>query len=145
MIGALSPPPKKYDEVLEWDDLRAQLNHMFMGVVVPAPKDEAPTLFRVTEWPDPDTQLRGQVGIYLVPGPDGKPKLALRPTDLYSALVLSAARMISNGTTLGRCLNCKKNFLRGVGSKRRGDARFCSPRCKWEYHNELRRKTKSKS
>jgi hypothetical protein len=95
-------------------------------------------------WPDPAAQEVGEIGIYLVPGPDGKPRLSLKPQELQSALTLCAARMIATGTTFTTCLNCKTPFLRGGQSDRRVDAVFCDSRCKSEYHNKERRKTKSK-
>jgi hypothetical protein len=90
------------------------------------------------KWPDPATQQVGQLGIYLVPDKNNKPVLALRPNSIFDALTLVAARMIATGTTTFICENCKTPFLSGGSrgrNKRRGGARFCSDRCRYEFHN----------
>lgn len=136
--------PQK-DELMEWHWLACNLYRMFEGKAFnwegPFPGGKRTEV----QWPHKAAHFQGKVGIYMVPGRDGKPKIAFQPYDLKSALVLSAARMISDGSTLGKCLGCESTFIRGTGSKRRGDARFCSPRCKWEFHNEQRRKIKRKT
>jgi hypothetical protein len=90
------------------------------------------------KWPHPAAQQVGELGIYLVPDKDKKPVLALRPDSMFDALTLVAARMIATGTTFNICENCKTPFLTGGSrgrNKRRGDARFCSDRCRYEFHN----------
>lgn len=98
------------------------------------------------QWPHPAAQMVGEIGVFLVPGDDGKPVLALRPNSLNEALALYAARMRAMGTTFQLCEHCHIPFLSGGegrgGGKRRGDARFCSDECRYSYHNELRRKTR---
>jgi hypothetical protein len=128
------------DPISVWQDNAHKLRQMFAGkkeLLWHRPKAEV-------QWPHPWAQEIGELGIYLVPGPDGKPRLSLKPRDLQDALTLCAARMIATGTTFATCLNCKSPFLRGGQSERRGDAVFCNSRCKSEYHNKQRRKAKSK-
>jgi hypothetical protein len=76
------------------------------------------------------------------------PAVSIRPDDMRSALVYHASQMIAKGTALQTCRNCKEPFLGGGhshnGNKKRADARFCSERCRWTYHNEVRRKTKAR-
>jgi hypothetical protein len=142
-FGVQPSPPS--DELMEWHGVADSLHRMFEGRAYswegPFPGGRP----RKVQWPHRAAQFQGKIGIFLVPRRDGKPEIVFRPDDIKEALTLCAARMITNGASLGTCLNCKSRFLRGAGSKRRGDARFCKPRCKWEYHNEARRKAKLKS
>jgi len=132
------------DSLFTWRDIASKLRLMFEGKkYISDPENWRGPLIEV-RWPDPDAQEVGEIGIYLVPGPDGKPTLSLKPQELQAALTLCAARMIATGTTFTTCLNCKTPFLRGGQSDRRGDAVFCDSRCKSEYHNKERRKPKSK-
>src|SRR5262249_442626 len=75
--------------------------------------------------------------------PDGV-SMHLSPHDAGSALVYHASQMMTGGTVLQICEQCKSSFLSGGeargGGKRRGDARFCSDRCRSQFHNEARRK-----
>jgi hypothetical protein len=90
------------------------------------------------KWPDPGAQQVGDLGVFLIPDADNNPVLALRPTSTFGALELVAARLIATGTTFNICENCKTPFLSGGSrgrNKRRGDARFCSDRCRYEFHN----------
>jgi len=92
-----------------------------------------------------DPSPHGHLGIYLLPGKDNRPVLALQPDNLENALKLYAARMIADGTTLNHCKNCQNPFLSGGGRerrKKRGDATFCSDDCRWKFHNEARRKAR---
>jgi hypothetical protein len=113
-----------------WHWLAASLRFMFEGRSFWAGKEY--------KWPHPIAQKVGELGIFLVPDKDNKPVLALRPDNLFDALTLVAARMIATGTTFNICDNCKTPFLTGGSrgrNKRRGDARFCSDRCRYEFHN----------
>lgn len=131
------------DSLFTWRDIASKLRLMFEGKkYISDPENWRGPQIEV-RWPDPDAQEVGEIGIYLVPGPDGKPTLSLKPQELQAALTLCAARMIATGTTFTTCLNCKTPFLRGGQSDRRSDAVFCTSRCKSEYHNKERRKTKS--
>jgi len=133
------------DPLWVWRGCADKLRLMFEGKgYVRDPKNRYGPPLEV-RWPHPAAQEVGEIGIYLVPGPEGKPTLSLKPQELHSALTLCAARMIATGTTFTTCLNCKTPFLRGGQSERRGDAVFCDSRCKSEYHNKQRRKPKAKS
>ena len=125
---------RRGDDVLAWDAVAWRLRMMFEGRDIIQGKEY--------KWPEPQAQWKGDLGIYLVPDKDKRPVLALRPTDLQSALILYAARMIATGTTFNICEHCKTPFLSG-GTRfrnKRGDARFCSSECRWKWHNETRRK-----
>src|SRR5262249_55027627 len=87
----------------------------------------------------------GKLNIVLCYRSDEPPSLQIRPFTTYDALLYHAAQMIARGSTLQVCDKCAKPFLGGGGgrssrAKRRGDARFCGDRCRWEYHNEVRRR-----
>jgi hypothetical protein len=131
------------DSVGLWRSVADRLRRMFEG------KDFAYDnhQYREVRWPHPAVQSATQIGVFLVPGPDGRPKLALRPTNLAEALLLCAARMIATGTTFNNCENCNTPFLSGGAGRKqkRGDARFCSDKCRWTHHNEMRRKSARKA
>lgn len=113
-----------------WRWLAEKLRLMFEGRWFRAGKEY--------KWPHPLAQDVGELGIFLIPDKDNKPVLALRPHNIFDALTLVAARMIATGTTTFICENCKTPFLSGGSrgrNKRRGDARFCSDRCRYEFHN----------
>jgi hypothetical protein len=73
--------------------------------------------------------------------------LQLRPTSVSSMLIYHAAKRVAGGAVARTCDNCHTSFIGGGHgrgrSKKRGDARFCSDRCRWTYHNEQNRKSKS--
>ena len=76
---------------------------------------------------------------------NGQPiSMYMRPSDTHDALLYVAAGMIARGTTVQTCDKCGKPFLEGGErdrrNKKRAGARFCSDRCRWEFHNEVRRK-----
>jgi len=129
-LGALSRLGD--DDVQQWHNLARSLRDMFERPLPPT--DDA--LMR----PRPHSHL----GIYLIPGKDNNPVLALRPGDLKNALTLYAARMIATGTTFNICEHCKAPFLSGGirGRNKRGDSKFCSSECRWKWHNETRRKAR---
>jgi hypothetical protein len=137
VLGTIVPPPDG-DSLLNWYDLACELRLMFQGKRVVLGKEYT--------WPHPEAQFTsGYLRIYLVPGKDKEPTLALRPDDLEAALRLCATQMIATGTAFNICKNCKIPFLSGGGSsrnKKRGDARFCSDACRYKFHNESRRKAR---
>lgn len=75
-------------------------------------------------------------------------EMRLRPDRLSSALFHHAGEMLAMGTKLQPCQYCGKPFLSGGagrgGGKRRGDARFHSDECRYNFHNEARRKSARK-
>jgi hypothetical protein len=136
-VGGLLPATEHDKEELEhWDELADYLRGIFKGYHEQFLFDQG----------NPNAPpLIGEVGIFLDREKDGKLKLALRPEDLQHALILYAARMATTGTTFQTCQHCNTPFLsggerHGGGKKKRGGARFCSDRCRWEFHNEVRRK-----
>jgi hypothetical protein len=124
------------DRIMFWFALAHRLRAMFEGKTVLPNRD--------WKWPHPGARWQGNVGIYLVPGANKKPMLAIRPNNLDEALVLYAARMIATGTTFNICENCKTPFLSGGarGRNKRSDSRFCSSECRWKHHNETRREAR---
>jgi hypothetical protein len=77
-----------------------------------------------------------------------RPSINLRPNMPLSALLYCAAQMIARGITAHACDNCGTPFLGGGErgrNKKRAGSRFCSDTCRYEYHNERRRKTSRKS
>jgi hypothetical protein len=136
-LGAMLPLGfPRGDPIAAWRSAAMRLQMMFEGRDI--------VLGKEYKWPEPQAQWKGDIGIYLIPDKDKRPVLALRPTDLQSALILYAARMIATGTTFNICEHCKTPFLSG-GTRfrtKRGDARFCSSECRWKWHNESRRKAR---
>jgi hypothetical protein len=119
-----------YDMPSSWRSLAEKLRRMFEG--------RRFSLGKEYKWPHPAAQDVGDLGVFLIPDKDNKPVLALRPHNIFDALTLVAARMIATGTTTFVCENCKTPFLSGGSrgrNKRRGGARFCSDRCRYEFHN----------
>jgi hypothetical protein len=79
----------------------------------------------------------------------GVAAMYIRPQSVADALIYRAAQMIAEGTTLHSCAHCGTPFLGGgtaVGAKgKRGDARFCTDKCRSAFHNEARRKAMRKT
>jgi len=75
--------------------------------------------------------------------------LHIQPSSTRAALIYHAAQMVAQGTTSQTCDKCGKPFLEGgerdPRSKKRAGSRFCSDKCRYEYHNEARRRAKAKS
>jgi hypothetical protein len=84
-------------------------------------------------------QYVGTLDVLLAPG-----SLQIRPQSTYGALIYRAAEMVAHGTTARTCDKCGKPFLEGGeranGNRKRSGSRFCSDKCRYEYHNEARRK-----
>lgn len=72
--------------------------------------------------------------------------LHIQPSSTRAALIYHAAQMVAQGTTSQTCDKCGKPFLEGgqrdPRNKKRAGSRFCSDKCRYEYHNEARRKAK---
>jgi hypothetical protein len=71
------------------------------------------------------------------------PAMSVRPGFVGDALIYKAAQMIARGTISQTCENCGTTFLSGGGNeKKRGGSRFCSDGCRWQHHNQMRRKSR---
>ena len=78
----------------------------------------------------------------------GPISLHIRPSSTRAALIYRAAQMVAQGTASQVCKNCGTLFLEGGERdrrKKRAGSRFCNDKCRYEYHNEKRRKAKQKS
>jgi hypothetical protein len=88
----------------------------------------------------------GPLSVFLSGRPSQPISIRIRPGDTHDALLYVAAGMIAQGTTAQECDNCGKPFLEGGGrggrGKKRAGSRFCSDQCRYEFHNEARRKKK---
>ena len=76
------------------------------------------------------------------------PSIHLRPDSTRSALIYCVGQMIARGMTAHACDTCSTLFLGGGErghNKKRAGSRFCSDTCRYEYHNEQRRKTARKA
>lgn len=69
-----------------------------------------------------------------------KPGLSLRPDCLLSAIDLQFYQAITGMTELRACEHCGDWFECGPGGGRRTVSRFCSDRCRFNFHNERRSK-----
>jgi hypothetical protein len=71
----------------------------------------------------------------------------IRPNNTHDALMYVAAMEIARGTTFQACDKCGKPFLEGGErdrrNKKRAGSRFCGDKCRYEYHNEVRRKARA--
>ncbi len=70
---------------------------------------------------------------------DGRPTLRIRPRSLIGAINLQFAQAVATGLDIRTCDHCGKLFETG-GAGRTRKARFCSDRCRTDYH-VARRKT----
>ncbi|HVR57319.1 MAG TPA: hypothetical protein VMT72_10895 [Pseudolabrys sp.] len=74
-------------------------------------------------------------------------RLHIQPSSTRAALIYHAAQMVAQGTTSRTCNKCGKPFLEGgerdPRNKKRAGSRFCSDKCRYEFHNEARRKAKA--
>lgn len=59
-----------------------------------------------------------------------RPALYVEPSDLWSAMHLQFAQMISADAQLQRCATCPTWFTFGTGTGRRKSAHYCSDRCR---------------
>jgi hypothetical protein len=133
--------------MFDWRRVASKLRLMFEGKgYVLVERHEKYSRVRKVDWPHPAAQRVGKIGIYLVPSKDGRQLLSLQPDSLADALTLYGARMLATGTTFQTCEHCHTPFLSGgsLGGTKRGDARFCDDKCRSGYHNEARRKRKTK-
>ena len=74
---------------------------------------------------------------------DGKATLRIRPSSLFGAVQLQFAQAISTGLDIRTCDHCGMIFEAG-GMGRNRKARFCSDRCRSDYHDakkKVRRNT----
>jgi hypothetical protein len=73
--------------------------------------------------------------------------LHIQPSSTRAALIYHAAQMVAQGTTSQTCDKCGEPFLEGgerdPRNKKRAGSRFCSDKCRYEFHNEARRKAKA--
>ena len=64
---------------------------------------------------------------------DGRPTLRIRPRTLIGAIRLQFAQAVASGLNIRTCDHCGKLFEIG-GAGRTRKARFCSDRCRTDYH-----------
>lgn len=64
---------------------------------------------------------------------DGRPTLRIRPRSLIGAIQLQFAQAVATGLDIRTCDHCGKIFETG-GMGRTRKARFCSDRCRTDYH-----------
>jgi hypothetical protein len=74
--------------------------------------------------------LIGSLDVFLVPGPDDRPALALKPNTLLQAMNLQLAQWVSSSGLVLQCQHCGRAFQAGVGTERRPISRYCSTSCK---------------
>jgi hypothetical protein len=96
---------------------------------------------------DDHPEAIGELKVFLVNSGRGV-SMQIRPSNTHDALMYVAAMEIARGTTVQACDNCGKPFLEGgerdLRNKKRAGSRFCSDKCRYEYHNEERRKAARK-
>ena len=83
-----------------------------------------------------------QLDVTLVPI-DGRPMLRIRPRSLISGIRMQFAQAVTSHLILRNCDHCGKLFeLGGAGRTRK--SRFCSDRCRNDFHIAKRKTTKKK-
>jgi hypothetical protein len=83
-----------------------------------------------------------ELGVYLVPAETGV-NLAVRPPNLWSAIMVHGARSVASGTGFSVCRSCNIPFLTGgqrARFKKKSGSQFCSEKCRWDFNNAKRRK-----
>jgi hypothetical protein len=81
------------------------------------------------------------IDVFLVSGlPDGGPALSLQPQNLRDAMRIQLAQSIASGNLINVCPVCGQWFEKGGrgGGAKRSIARFCSDKCRNQFHNERR-------
>ncbi len=103
---------------------RMQINGMGSGVEL---WQASPDTFG-TYYEFPITRL----DVSLVPI-DGRPTLRIRPSSLIGAIRMQFAQAVATGLDIRNCDHCGKLFELGGGGRTR-KARFCSDRCRSDFH-----------
>jgi hypothetical protein len=70
----------------------------------------------------------------------GRPGICLQPDCLLSGIDLQFYQAVAGMTELRACEQCGDWFECGPGGGRRTVSRFCSDRCRFNFHNERRSK-----
>lgn len=89
-----------------------------------------------------DISLYGGLNASLsIVSPKAPPTLNIRCEFFLAALELQAIQSILSGRDVVKCFECSNPFEIGVGA-RRSQSKFCSTRCKDNYHNRLKAEAK---
>ena len=124
----IAPPDGWQESLLYWIELASWVQTIFQT------DDE--------EYEQLGPRAVGNLQILLAPG-----SVQVVPATTNDALIYRAAEMVAHGTTARKCDKCGTPFLEGGeranGNKKRAGSRFCSDKCRYEYHNEARRKAKA--
>jgi hypothetical protein len=122
--GAQEPLSRWFKEIDRMKASVGGLRRAFEEKVIPKPG------FLITE-----------LDVILVPGkPDGRLALSLRPKVLVDAMRVQLAQSIAGGNEISVCEVCGSWFEKGGrgGDAKRSIARFCSDKCRNQFHNERR-------
>jgi hypothetical protein len=65
--------------------------------------------------------------------------LSFRPRDLYAFMTLEIASILTGGTKLCTCMNCKTLFATGGGKGKRQGAFYCSNSCRVAHQRQRAR------
>jgi len=89
-----------------------------------------------------DKLLLGGLEAYVsIESPKSPPTLNIRCGYLLAGIELQAVQSILGGRTTVKCIECSRWFEIGAGA-RRSQSKFCSTRCKDNYHNQLKAEAK---
>jgi len=143
LLWHAKPPKKEFashplDSVTDWKKyirrIRDTMKRCEIGRSRPA---EA---FR--QFGNKDQMLLGGLSAYLsIKSPKSPPSLDVRCGYLLSAMELQAVLSILGGHKTVQCIECPRWFEIGSGA-RRSQSKFCSTRCKDNYHNRLKAEAK---
>jgi hypothetical protein len=92
--------------------------------------------------PDPMAPFPPRLDVWLVSrGGPRATSLMLRPTSLIDALWLQFFAALAGDREIKACERCGLWFERGASSERGRKARFCTDKCRMDFHNEQRKGT----
>jgi hypothetical protein len=124
----IAPTPSTFESLGNWIELLILIRR----------------IFNLGRRPDFPPQSVGHLDVLVSPN-----SLQIRPSSTYTALIYCAAEMVARGTTVRKCDNCGTPFPEGgeraSRNKKRAGARFCSDKCRYDFHNEVHRKKRLKA
>jgi hypothetical protein len=137
--------------VLDHADMMSKMLEMLRGHIGNLPRWKGGVVEYEAETPSLRVKVQGGIPLpgkltaWLAPDPmTGAWQLKLQPPTLLDAIWLQFGQALTSNLVLRPCRGCDKWFEAGVGSGRRGDAQYCSDRCRVE-HKSLERTRKKRS
>ena len=80
---------------------------------------------------------------YLYPSSEDGASLRIEPSSLISAMWLQFFQSVASDRTILTCEYCGRWFEAGPGTGKLLRAKYCSDRCRYQFHNERKKAAKS--